>query len=95
MLAAVAAAVLAPSAPARADAREELLAYVMHDAERDFDAVREDAALSGSAPLVGLKAEKKAAKKGKPSKTRAEAKAKPELKHVTALETKATALKTP
>ena len=60
MLAALIAAAVAPPALAQADPREELLAFVLRDAERDFDRVRDAAALSGSAPLVGLKAEKKA-----------------------------------
>jgi len=81
MLAALTAGALAPAAPARADARDELLAYVLHDAERDFEAVREEAALSGSAPLAGLKAAKPPAKKqAKPRRARSEAKLKAESK---------------
>jgi hypothetical protein len=93
MLVAVAAGTLAPTAPARAEARDESLTYVMLDAQRDFDAVRKEAALSGSAPLVGMKAEKQPAKKGKAARVRAEAK--DDAKHVTALDPKPAAVGQP
>jgi hypothetical protein len=89
MFAAMAATALAAPALARPDPREELAAFVMHDAERDFDLVRDQASLSGSAPLVGLKAEKAPAKKhGKRGATRAAAETKSDAKHVTALESR-------
>ena len=55
MLAVATTATLAPTAPARADSRDELLTYVLIDAQRDFEAVRGESALSGTAPLPGLK----------------------------------------
>jgi hypothetical protein len=90
MLVAAAAAAL-PPALAQADARDELAAYVLRAAERDFDVVRDEVSLSGSAPLVGLKAEEAPAK---PRSKRAGvkvAKSKNDAKHVTALEAKPSA----
>ena len=82
--------------PARADARDELLARVMRGAEQDFEAVRGAAGLSGSSPLVGLKAEKtKGRKHATRSGARAAAKPKGESKRVTALAPKAPSLAQP
>lgn len=76
--------------PARADARAELLALVMRGAEQDFEAVREAAGLSGSSPLVGLKAEKTPSRKhATRSKARAAATSKSESKRVTTVAAKA------
>lgn len=47
-------AVASPAASARAQSVEPTLATAFDRAERDFDAVREELALGGSAPLVGL-----------------------------------------
>jgi len=86
MLAAVTVGLLAPPAPARADARDDLLAYVVRVAERDFEAVRGEAGLSGSAPLVGLKAEAKpVGKRARRQAARAAAKARSETRRVTAV----------
>lgn len=54
MLAVLAGAGLSAPSTARADARDELAAYVLRAAEGDFDAVRGEAGLSGSTPLLGL-----------------------------------------
>jgi hypothetical protein len=95
MLAVATAAAIAP-ASARADARDELLAYVLQSAEHDFDVVRDEAALSGSAPLVGMKAEKKPARKqAKGSRARAEAKARADAKRVSAISAKPAAVGRP
>jgi hypothetical protein len=89
MLGAVAAGALTPTVSAHADARDELLAYVLRAAEPDFEAVRDAAALSGSAPLVGLKAEKAPAKKhAKRPAARAAAKPKSDAGRLTAIDTK-------
>jgi hypothetical protein len=87
MLAAATAVALAPSASAQADARDELAAFVLRAAEQDFEVVRGEASLSGSAPLVGLKAEKAPAKQRvKRAAVKAAAKSKNDAKHVSALE---------
>jgi hypothetical protein len=89
MLVAAAVAALARPASAQADPRDELAAIVLSSAERDFDVVRDEASLSGSAPLVGLKADKTPAKqRGKRAAVKAAAKSKDDGKHVTALEDK-------
>lgn len=92
MLVTAAAAALALPAFAQADARDELAAFVLRDAERDFEVVRGEASLSGSAPLVGLKAEKAPAKpRGRRAGVKAAAKSKSDAKHVTALESRTSA----
>lgn len=90
MLAAVTVGLLAPPGSACADARDELLAYVVRGAERDFEAVRGEAALSGSAPLVGLKQQAgPVGKRARKQAARAAAKARSESRRVTALDAKA------
>ena len=85
-----------PARPVRADARDELLARVMRGAELDFEVVREAAGLSGSSPLVGLKATKTPDRKHTTrSKARAATKSKSESKRVTALAPKAPSLAQP
>lgn len=92
ILVAAGVAALAPPAQAQADPRDELAAFVMRDAERDFETVRGEVSLSGSAPLVGLKAEKAPVKKhAKRGSVKAAAKAKGDARNVTALETKPSA----
>jgi len=97
MLAAAAAAGVTTAVHAQAEAREEALAFVMLDAQRDFDAVRVESALSGSAPLAGLQDESKAKaykkskskskKAGKAERVDSAASARP-AKHSTALDLK-------
>jgi hypothetical protein len=87
------AVMLASAGAARADARAQLAALVMHDAEQDFDLVRDQEALSGSAPLSGLKTEAKPSKPAKRSAARATARV--EAKQAARAESRAATLGRP
>lgn len=95
MLAAVTAGALAPPVAAQADARDELLAYVMRSAEQDFQAVRDEAALSGSAPLAGVKAAPGPGKKHGKAARASSTKLKADAKQATAIDPKPVAVGRP